>query len=150
MTTVSVAAPVRCRREDLPGCFLLPPGLRPVFANHTASRWRCRFPEKAPGSTDPDPTTTSVPLTLYVPMGTAPRFGSLSAPIRIKRRGDRYPNSGGFRHRPQAPACELFASEPLVIAVGRICGCMVRLSVAADPRLTVLRSELAARGTAET
>ena len=51
---------------------------------------------------------------------------------------------------PMTPACELFAGGPLVITVGRIRGRMVRLSVAADPRLTVLRSELATWGTAET
>ena len=50
---------------------------------------------------------------------------------------------------PMTPAGELFANEPLVITVRRIRGGMVRLGVAADPRLTVLRSELTLRGTAE-
>lgn len=50
---------------------------------------------------------------------------------------------------PNTPACELFAGGPLVITVGDIRGGMVRLGVSADSRLTVLRSELAQRGTAE-
>ena len=45
--------------------------------------------------------------------------------------------------------CELFAGGPLVITVGRIRGGMVRLGVMAEPRLTVLRSEVAPHGTAE-
>ena len=50
---------------------------------------------------------------------------------------------------PMTPACELFAGGPLVITARRIRGGMVRLGVAADPRLTVLRSELTTRGSAE-
>lgn len=50
---------------------------------------------------------------------------------------------------PNTPACELFAGGPLVIMVLRHREGMVRLGVAADSRLTVLRAELASRGTAE-
>ncbi len=49
---------------------------------------------------------------------------------------------------PNTPAGELFAGGPLVITVGHIRGSTVRLGVSADSRLTVLRSELASRGTA--
>ena len=50
---------------------------------------------------------------------------------------------------PATPAGQLFASGPVVITVRRLRGGMVRLGVAADPRLIVLRSELDPRGTAE-
>ena len=48
---------------------------------------------------------------------------------------------------PMTPACDLFAGGPLVITVLRHRGGMVRLGVAADSRLTVLRAELIPRGT---
>ncbi|WP_346380733.1 hypothetical protein [Acidithiobacillus sp.] len=51
---------------------------------------------------------------------------------------------------PAMPVRELFVAGPLVITVQDIHRSVVQVGGPADPRLTVLRSELAARGTAET
>ena len=69
--------------------------------------------------------------------------------VLIRREGESLTISLGSNIDPMTAVCELFAGGPLVITVGRIRGGMGRLGVMAEPRLTVLRSEVAPHGTAE-